>query len=216
MKRGFALGASIAWVLSAINLQWKMWPQRFGCDFRIYYHAALGDLTWKGEDGLLQGWLYNDAFRYLWVPFTWLPEFQALAVWMVLMFTAYVTLIVKVSKHEHGWLVILATAIPFGLAIVAGNVSPLLALLLTTAGGSYFSVAIKPHTAPLALFRAVAESRARRGVDEDAGLRHADLPVPSRSLVASLANLVRRRPVGGCVDALLRLSGLPSNDRMKP
>jgi hypothetical protein len=202
----FVLGFILACCLWNLQNQWKAEPFIVGMDFKIYYHATAGDTHWiestkhwrgltEGEK-LSTGWLYDARLASLWLPWTFFCEKTALILWMLLCHLLYFALCLKVMEHPYGWLIVLGTWKPLATTLVSGNVSPVLAYLLTTALGRLAAPAVKCHLVPLALILSAGGGIARRRRART-GARQRDLSAPALAHDSETEEMVDAPPGPG-------------------
>lgn len=171
--RWLIVGFVAAWLFMALRYQARVYPETIACDFRMYYHAALGDYDWWTNTEYVKslrldsltlaqiGWLYDDRLAILWKPFTLFPEDIAAAVNFCLTFACYGRLVERCAHNRAGVLVVLGTLRHCTPILMSGNVAPILALACVTEIGAALAPAIKPHIAVLGAFRAAVKDFGR-------------------------------------------------------
>jgi hypothetical protein len=129
---------------SPIHEGWDRFP-----DFRIYYHAALGEFDWKPRYDSCNtspiGWLYPKWLRFIWVPFTGFSEGSACRIWFVASLTAWIFLCLELVYLPMGWLLILVFTKPIAVMLWSGNVAIILASVVTVPAGAAISSLFKPY-----------------------------------------------------------------------
>ena len=118
-----------------MDRQWE--PNKFGCDFRVYYDAANGYYH--------DNWTYKDFTRYAFKPFTYLEYSKALSLWNGLSVLSYLILSHYMMKVKYGAILSVAFFRVFAWSLVSGNITPILCILAIFPSASLLAIFFKPY-----------------------------------------------------------------------
>lgn len=137
---------SLVWAGEGIAYQLK-----YGFDFPIYYHAALGEFEWMCKRGSFGGmgepigWIYKDWLAVTWKPFTLFNIEMAANLWTLVGIIALLYTWYKIRNIRYAS-TLFAVLLPFTVVSqISGNIQTELVALCLTPLGSIIAGLYKPY-----------------------------------------------------------------------
>lgn len=154
-----------------------------GYDFPIYYTKAL-----YGED---RGWVYAEWIKWVFVPFTWVPYYQAHVIFYSLSLAAFLRITSKLASLRGGWILCVLSLYPYVLSQELCNVTIILAWACFSPVGALLAGAVKPFLFIFVLVHAFTGGYEPKRM---AGLAKAKLDLLARAFIRVFARLTDDAP----------------------
>lgn len=139
---------------------------RLGYDYPIYYNAGRGDLS---HDFTVGAWVYSDRLAVDFEPLAKLKYPHSFGLFYFATAVAVFLLVRRLfpSRNEHPVLSVVGAILLGGAAFIilrCGNVTGILALLVTNPLGSVLAMCVKPYLAVFVVVHAAGFCHARRKI----------------------------------------------------